>query len=504
MSYQGNGTFLISTAGQPVVTGTTITSTAFNALTADLATGLSTALTKDGQTTPTANIPMGTFKITGLGAGTASTDAAQLGQIQSGAVNYFTAAGTDTYTGTLTPALTAYAAGQQFSFIVPNANTGAATLNLNSLGAKAITKNGTTALSAGDLLANAIVLVEYDGTRFQLQTVPGSSSALTNAHIFVGNASNVATDVAVSGDATIANTGALTVGSIGGKAVTLANTVTTAGNFALTLTQTGATNVTLPTTGTLATLAGAEALTNKTVSGSSNTLSNIALTSLATQAANTALVNATAGAAVPTALALAASTVLGRDSTGNVSALTLSGLTAVSGVLTVPPSGSTLLTEQATTSGTAFDFTIPSTAGWFEVLLDQVGVSGTNQRLGIQLGDAGGIETSGYVGCGQGYIFDTFVTGGGHLASTAQSAPIMFNTGIGSSLCSGIVRFTLEDATNFSWSYSSLISSEVGLGGYISSGRKATSQVTTTVRLTSQSALGLTFNAGAVNVRWGV
>ena len=65
MSYQGNGTFLISTAGQPVVTGTTISSTAFNALTADLATGLSTALTKDGQTTPTANIPLGGYKITG-------------------------------------------------------------------------------------------------------------------------------------------------------------------------------------------------------------------------------------------------------------------------------------------------------------------------------------------------------------------------------------------------------------------------------------------------------
>jgi len=37
------------------------------------------------------------------------------------------------------------------------------------------------------------------------------SSALTSAHIFVGNGSNVATDVAMSGDATISNTGALTL-----------------------------------------------------------------------------------------------------------------------------------------------------------------------------------------------------------------------------------------------------------------------------------------------------
>jgi hypothetical protein len=57
MSYNGSGTFNINTSGQPVVTGTVISSTAFNALTADLATGLSTAITKDGQTAATARIP---------------------------------------------------------------------------------------------------------------------------------------------------------------------------------------------------------------------------------------------------------------------------------------------------------------------------------------------------------------------------------------------------------------------------------------------------------------
>ena len=75
MSFNGTGTFLINTAGQPVVTGTTITSTAFNALTADLATGLSTAITKDGQTVVTNNIPLNTFKLTGVGAPTATNDA---------------------------------------------------------------------------------------------------------------------------------------------------------------------------------------------------------------------------------------------------------------------------------------------------------------------------------------------------------------------------------------------------------------------------------------------
>lgn len=49
----------------------------------------------------------------------------------------------------------------------------------------------------------------------------GSPITLTNAHLFVGNASNIATDVALSGDATIANTGALT----------LANTAVTPGSY---------------------------------------------------------------------------------------------------------------------------------------------------------------------------------------------------------------------------------------------------------------------------------
>lgn len=169
MSFNGSGVFNINTAGQPVVTGTVISSTAFNALTADLATGLTTCLTKDGQTNPTANIPMAGFKFTGLGVGSAATDSATLGQVQSNTVSLIgSISGTDTITGSLSPTLTAYAAGQMFWFVAAGDNTGAVTLNINSLGAKNVTKAGSVALSAGEIKSGQTVAVIYDGTRFQV------------------------------------------------------------------------------------------------------------------------------------------------------------------------------------------------------------------------------------------------------------------------------------------------------------------------------------------------
>jgi len=168
MSFNGSGVFTINTAGQPVITGTTISSTTFNSLTADLATGLTTALTKDGQSTPTANIGMGAFKITNLAAGTVASDAARLDQVQGGAATFITVTGTDTLTGTVVPALSAYATGNQFSFLVANTNTGAVTINVDGIGSKAITRTGATALVAGDMVAGQAVEIIYDGTRFQL------------------------------------------------------------------------------------------------------------------------------------------------------------------------------------------------------------------------------------------------------------------------------------------------------------------------------------------------
>jgi hypothetical protein len=94
----------------------------------------------------------------------------------------YTASGTDTYAITPSPASTAYASGQAFLVTFTNANSGAATINANALGAKAITKNGATPLERNDITAGAQRLLTYDGTQFQISGVsapaPGASEGL--------------------------------------------------------------------------------------------------------------------------------------------------------------------------------------------------------------------------------------------------------------------------------------------------------------------------------------
>lgn len=64
--------------------------------------------------------------------------------------------------------LAAYVSGQSF-IIKPNfANTGAATINVDSLGAKDLRKNGTTALASGDLATDQYYRIVYNGTQFQV------------------------------------------------------------------------------------------------------------------------------------------------------------------------------------------------------------------------------------------------------------------------------------------------------------------------------------------------
>jgi hypothetical protein len=98
-----------------------------------------------------------------------------------------TAAGTNTYTATLSPAITAYASTHRYFIKFTNGNTGASTLNLNGLGAKAIVKNGSTALESGDISAGQVLELVYDGTNLQIMGNTRSTSDVKTARVVLSS-----------------------------------------------------------------------------------------------------------------------------------------------------------------------------------------------------------------------------------------------------------------------------------------------------------------------------
>lgn len=78
-----------------------------------------------------------------------------------------TSAGTNTITLAASRTMTAYAQGDLYTFKAGGTNTGATTLNVDSLGAKDVQFNGA-ACTGGEIVSGLMYTVVYDGTQFQL------------------------------------------------------------------------------------------------------------------------------------------------------------------------------------------------------------------------------------------------------------------------------------------------------------------------------------------------
>lgn len=150
----GSGNYALPT-GNPVVTGTNIDSTWANTTATDIADALSSSISKDGQTTPTQNLPMGGNRHTGASEGTMRDQYATVSQLQDNKTLTVGSVAnvTNAYTGAVTPAISSYADGMIVLF-TPNAtNTDVATLALNGLAIKSLLKENNVALVAGDLVS---------------------------------------------------------------------------------------------------------------------------------------------------------------------------------------------------------------------------------------------------------------------------------------------------------------------------------------------------------------
>jgi len=117
-----------------------------------------------------------------------------------------TSAGTNTITLAASRTMTAYAQGDLYTFKAGGTNTGATTINVDSLGAKDVQFNGA-ALVGGEIVSGLMYTVVYDGTQFQLL----NASAIPAIDITTLEVTNIkAKDGTAS--ATIANsTGLMTV-----------------------------------------------------------------------------------------------------------------------------------------------------------------------------------------------------------------------------------------------------------------------------------------------------
>lgn len=261
-----------------MVTSTPITIAWANNTLTDIAAAITGSIAANGETAITANLPMSTFRHTGVGTAQLRDQYASAGQVQDSTLQWGgTAGGTaDALTITLSPIPTAYAPGQRFLFIsgaTPNATT-TPTLNVNGIGAVTFKRKDGSAIVAGDIPAGTLCEAVYNGTNMLLVGALGITTLGT-----ITSGTWNATVISPTYGGTGINNGASTL-TMGGNHVL-------SGAYASTFTFTGATGVTFPVTGTLATLAGVETLTNKTftapalgtpVSGVATNLTGLPLT----------------------------------------------------------------------------------------------------------------------------------------------------------------------------------------------------------------------------------
>ena len=466
MSFNGSGTFLINSTGQPVVANTVISATVFNALTADLASGLTNCITKDGQSTPTANIPMGNNKVTGLAVGTLANDAATLGQVQSTAAKLITISGTDTITGTMSPTLTAYAAGQLFYFVAGGANTGAVTLNVDGLGSRAVTRDGNTALAAGDINSGEMVVVIYDGTRFQMINAANSfgNTTINGTLTVTGNTTlganvSIASALAVGGKADLPNvSAALMVAAVGiitdlrasGASISSANVGTA---IVTNLTATGASVASVNANVALLTTATVTNLTATGASIASANIGNLALSGISVASANfgvavvtdlrvdgASITSANVGTAVITTgtftnlTATGASVASANLGTAVITNGTVTTLTATSASVASVNAAVALVTTGTVTNLTSTAASIASanlgtavittlTATGASVASANVGVAATTTLTAVQasIGSAN-LLTARFLGATSGYVGIQGATNAGSTTYTLPSA----------------------------------------------------------------------------------
>lgn len=149
-------------------------------------------------------------------------------------------------------------------------------------------------------------------------------------------------------------------------------------------------------------------------------------------------------------------------------------------------------TAVASTSGTSIDFTsIPSGVKRISVLISGVSTNGTSPII-VQIGDSGGVETSGYNGA--------IATDGASLAMTS-GYNVTRNT-VAANLYYGTLDLYLVDASTNTWAANTNVAEpNTGPFVHVGAGTKALSTTLDRVRITTAGGAD-TFDAGLINIQY--
>lgn len=155
-----------------------------------------------------------------------------------------------------------------------------------------------------------------------------------------------------------------------------------------------------------------------------------------------------------------------------------------------------LVAEQASTSGTSIDFTgIPSGVKRITVMFIGVSTNGISLPI-VQIGDSGGIETSGYLGSAV-----SLSNAGAVIASNLTTGLGITGAVIATSVIHGKLVLDLQDSSQFTWVSNAAVGhSDIAVYG-MGSGSKSLSAELDRVRVTTGNGTDA-FDAGAISISY--
>lgn len=181
---------------------------------------------------------------------------------------------------------------------------------------------------------------------------------------------------------------------------------------------------------------------------------------------------------------------------GNIPKMDATGYPAadgsqITGVVTIIPETIVDATNGGADDLTLIDFTgIPATAKRITIMFDRISLTGTDQIL-VQIGDAGGIENTGYSGAGTKIAVAT-------ATSITSTIGFIIRMAAAADIASGMMVLTLIDAATFRWTSSHALGESVAPGSKFGGGSKALSDTLTQVRITRTGTN--TFDGGNLNL----